>query len=160
MDECYEKLKAICQYLIYRSRKDDLPLTSKKLQQILYYIQALNLHRNGREAFKVGFEAWIHGAIIPVVYSWYRGFGNKLLIRDNIDVESIKQLIDQETLAVVDDAWSKCSKLDVYYLEKINCHGQAWQNARQGLTKNDISIRKISLDAIVNNAPQELKALG
>ena len=160
MSDKYKKLKKICEYLIYKSNEDRIPLTNKKLQKLLYYIQALSLHRNGEEAFDVDFEAWVHGAVIPIVYNWYSGFGYNLIVQDSIDIENIRESVDDKTLAIIDEVWSKCSKYDANYLENVNHDGQAWQNARKGLGENDISNNRIEISSIRDHSATELAILG
>jgi len=49
-------------------------LTNKKLQKLLYYIEAWSLVYLGA-ILKENFQAWVHGPVIPSVYHEYSQFG-------------------------------------------------------------------------------------
>jgi uncharacterized phage-associated protein len=50
------------------------PVTNKKLQKLLYYIEAWNLVYL-KSLFSEDIEAWVYGPVVPEVYREYKKFG-------------------------------------------------------------------------------------
>lgn len=49
--------------------------SNKKLQKLLYYVQAWTLAYTGKRYFNDDIEAWLHGPVVPDVYHKYKEFG-------------------------------------------------------------------------------------
>lgn len=52
-----------------------LPVNNLKLQKLLFYVQAVALHRSGKPAFPDRIEAWDYGPVVPAIYHQYKEFG-------------------------------------------------------------------------------------
>jgi uncharacterized phage-associated protein len=69
------KALSVADYLLYKANKESRPITNKKLQKILYYIQAWSLAVRDKKVFDDKIEAWIHGPAIREVYLNFKEFG-------------------------------------------------------------------------------------
>ena len=73
----------VCNWFIRKSEKDDIRITHKKLQKLLYYAKHWSLWEDKDNDVKLpeglsinaGFEAWVHGAVCRRVFLEYRIYG-------------------------------------------------------------------------------------
>ncbi|MHA6289062.1 Panacea domain-containing protein [Maricaulis sp. CAU 1757] len=54
-----------------------LGLSNFHLNKVLYFSQAERLAFNDKPLFKLTFEAWQHGPILPVIYHEFKSFGSE-----------------------------------------------------------------------------------
>ena len=62
----------IANYLIAIFQEAGEPVTSTKLQKLLYCIQGWYLGLKSKALFAEDFQAWIHGPVIPELYNLYK----------------------------------------------------------------------------------------
>lgn len=67
------KAQDIAEYIVSFSHSKGDPLTNKKLQKLLYYVEAWNLVYFG-QIVDENFEAWVHGPVVPYVYGNFKKF--------------------------------------------------------------------------------------
>lgn len=135
----------LAEYLILKSQKENNPITNKKLQKLLYYIQAWSLALRDEKIFDDKIEAWIHGPAIREVYLEYKDFGADP-IKKEIDAKKINDLVDADTKKLIESVWKVYAKYDGLYLEMLTHSENPWQKARQGLEAHEISTNEISVD--------------
>lgn len=123
------------------------PMSPKKLQKILYYAYSWYLtltNENVRELdnklFEERFEAWVHGPVIPEIYTRYRGYGSK----DIIVTEEIAYEFDTDTLGILNDVWEVYGHFNGNELESITHQESPWLNARGNCSYFEISQRELS----------------
>lgn len=123
------------------------PMSPKKLQKILYYAYSWYLtltNENVRELdnklFEERFEAWVHGPVIPEIYTKYRGYGSK----DITDIEEIVDNFDTDTLGILNDVWEVYGQFNGNELESITHQESPWLNARGNCSYFEISQRELS----------------
>jgi uncharacterized phage-associated protein len=144
------KASDIAQYVLsYGNSKGDV-LTNKKLQKLLYYIEAWNLVYFG-SVIDENFEAWIHGPVVPEVYRSFREFGYSPIIIDykgkhasevNSEiVQSIKLKLEIKDL--INEVIYKYGSLSSFQLEMLSHSEPPWLQAREGVAPNEQSDRVI-----------------
>lgn len=137
----------VTDYLISKSIKEGNPLTNKRLQKLLYYVQAWHLAINKTPLFADKIEAWIHGPAIRSVYEKYKGFvASPINVVPNVEVA--KELGDTTT-KFIDRIVSAYSKYDTATLEYMTHAESPWQVARKGLEANESSNNEITQDSML-----------
>ena len=104
-------------------------MTHKKLQKMCYYAKAWYLAINDRNIIVEPFEAWIHGAVQPELYSKYKAFGFQLITM-YIDTES---KLPMEFTDFAKEIYASYGELSGDQLEQLNHQEEPWIKARQGL---------------------------
>ena len=100
--------------------------SNKKLQKLLYYIQAWSLAFNNTPVFDDQIEAWLHGPVIPQVYHKYKEYG--FLSIDFLE-DVYVEFLDKK---LIDDILSKYAIYDADFLEMRTHIESPWREARQG----------------------------
>lgn len=119
------------------------PMTTMKLQKLVYYSQAWHLVWDGEPLFDSRIEAWMNGPVVRDLYREHRGNfrvaswprGDATTLRDN----------ERETIDVV---LANYGDLSPSALSELTHREAPWQEARVGLEPTDRSNREISLDAM------------
>ena len=132
----------IAKYFIWKSNKENKPISNKKLQKLLYYSQAWNLVFNNEPLFKEQIEAWIHGPVVKKVYNKYKRYGFNP-IKEVINWSSLNSLPKKQLL---DEIWRVYGKYDADYLEQLTHNEDPWQNARALLKAGQNSSNVIMLE--------------
>lgn len=138
-----QKTLAVVHYFMHKSKEDSRnDFSNKKLQKLLYYAQAWNLVLNDKRLINKKFEAWIHGAAIPVIYGRYKKFGFDEITEEYDEDEF--SIFSNEEKQVLDEVWRIYGKYDADYLELLNHSENPWQNARESLSPFEPSSAEIS----------------
>lgn len=123
------------------------PMTHKKLQKLLYFSYGIYLAQNNDKVdnlthllFKDKFEAWVHGPVVPQVYSLYKNNGVNLLYLENI--ETIK--FDKDIMLALNETIKRYGNYSADELENITHHQIPWINARNGLSPIEASSNLLS----------------
>jgi uncharacterized phage-associated protein len=130
----------VTDYLIYKA------LTNKRLQKLLYYIQAWHLAINNNPLFNDKIEAWIHGPAIRSIYEEYKSY-----VANPIDKTPNKDVVQElgiEVTEFIDRILSAYSKYDTATLEYMTHAEDPWQKARQGLEANQSSNNEITHESM------------
>jgi len=123
-------------------------ITNKKLQKLLYYIEAWSLvHQSS--IIDEDFEAWIHGPVIPEVYHKFKIFNYSPIKNEYKEGESaskklnelLKDHIDRKDLII--EVLNKYGQMTSYHLENLTHSEEPWIKARIGLGELDHSSIKI-----------------
>lgn len=104
-------------------------MTHKKLQKLCYYAKAWYLAINDENLINESFEAWVHGAVQPLLYQRYRAYGFQPIPMFNGDVSSLPETF----LSFSREIFEVYGAFNGDELEKINHQEMPWINARKGL---------------------------
>ena len=119
------------------------PLTSWKLQKLVYYSQAWSLVWDEAPLFNARIEAWANGPVVRALYAKHRGKFNISSWPDgnpSVFTETQEETID----AVLSYYGDKSSQ----WLSDLTHQEQPWREARHGLSPGDRSNRVITRDAM------------
>lgn len=110
-------------------------MSPKKLQKMVYYAYSwfLTLYNEtekelNNRLFDEKIEAWVHGPVIPELYSKYKKFGYREI--PQYDGEPIK--LDEQTNDVLEQVYSIYGDYDANELESISHQEKPWKVAREG----------------------------
>jgi len=118
-------------------------ISNKKLQKLLYYIEAWSLVHIG-SIIDEDFEAWVHGPVIPEVYQEYRHFGyspisfkypnnkvNASKFIENFEKNYINNGVNQVAFKLIEDVLNEYSELTAFQLERLSHAEDPWLLARK-----------------------------
>ena len=116
-------------------------VTNKKLQKLLYYIEAWSLVYSD-SVIDEDFEAWVHGPVVVDVYQEYKRFGYSPIKNEYKEGMSastqLKQLLGHTDLSqdqrdLIFAVLNKYGSLSSFELETLSHSEKPWQEARKGL---------------------------
>lgn len=127
------------------------PMTTMKLQKLVYYSQAWSLVWDERPLFKAKIYAWTNGPVVRSLYDKHRG---QYLVNKISDGDASKLTDTQkETVnAVLNYYGDKSSQ----YLSDLTHMEDPWKKARKGLpddTHSDAEITLISMLEYYSSLP-------
>lgn len=128
-------------------------VTNKKLQKLVYYAYSWYLVFNNESAeniewrfFENKFEAWVHGAVYPELYTKYKKYGSGVIPRYEGDLPEFSD----DDLDVLNQVLEVYGDFTGNELESI-CHQESpWKEARKDLSAYEPSHELISDKAIFN----------
>ena len=121
------------------------PITNKKLQKLLYYIEAWHLVLSD-SIIDEDFQAWVHGPVVPDVYHEFKEFGYRqlsLVYDKNISASNfIKKLIGEQdilskNIELLNEILEKYGSLSAFQLEFLTHSEDPWNIARKGYGELD-----------------------
>ena len=113
-------------------------LTNKKLQKLLYYVEAWNLVYY-ESLIDEDFEAWVHGPVVPEIYRAYKNYGYSPI---NIKINHLKKSLsyleekifrNKNRKQLFDTIIDKYGNLASFQLEYLTHSETPWLKAREGL---------------------------
>lgn len=121
------------------------PMTTMKLQKLVYYSQAWSLVWDEEPIFEENIEAWANGPVVRNLFDYHRGMyeisaipiGNPRLLND----------VQQETIDAVLEYYGDKS---AQWLIELTHMEDPWIQARKGLAPLERSNRVIPLDTIAD----------
>lgn len=123
-------------------------MSPKKLQKLLYYAQAWTVTLtsekddiNKNRLFNEGFQAWVHGPVIPEVYHEYKHYGYKDI---NFDVNTPE--LDEDISDILEQVMEVYGGFTGNELENITHQEAPWINARKGFSPLEKCTKEISID--------------
>ena len=125
MNNIFEIVKYI---LVYSDKNNIKDCTNKKLQKLLYYIQAWSLAFRGRTIFNEKIEAWLHGPVVPNVYHHFKNFGYQPV---NIKDKEKNFSLSEDDQHLINSVLITYAKYDADYLEMRSHSETPWIEARQ-----------------------------
>ncbi|WP_368652356.1 Panacea domain-containing protein [Ornithinibacillus sp. 4-3] len=128
-------------------------MSPKKLQKLLYYAHSWTLTLGNesvdeldKRLFKEGFEAWVHGPVIPSVYHEFKEYGFSNIPLNEKDVVQF----DEEIENVLNQVWEVYGDYTGNELESMTHQELPWLTARKGLSPIEPSQNPISDTEIFN----------
>ena len=113
------------------------PLTTWKLQKLVYYSQAWSLVWDERPLFQARIEAWANGPVVPELYrahqgmfsvgAWERGNSGKLSTDERETIDAV--------LSYYGDKGSQ-------WLSDLTHSEEPWKRARKGLPRESAATRR------------------
>lgn len=148
----------IAKYIIvFNDCKGDI-VTNKKLQKLLYYVQAWSLVHFEYPFFDEYPEAWSHGPVYPTVYQRYKIFGYQPIALDDYQdgieagqlINNVKSKIGltDDQLGLVDTVLTKYGSLSPAQLEILTHSEKPWLEKRVGLSEFERSDNTISFETM------------
>lgn len=127
----------------YILSKQDAPISTWKLQKLVYYSQAWHLVWDEEPLFAEKIEAWANGPVVRPLYLKHRGqFSVSEWRWGNPDALSESE---KATINLVLASYGGLSGRQLSHLT----HSEApWRDAREGLGPTDLSSAPITLDAM------------
>jgi uncharacterized phage-associated protein len=134
----------------YLNQKGD-SVSPKKLQKLLYYIEAWHLVHIGTPLIDEEFQAWVHGPVLPSLYHKLKefGFNNLEVVAEELDspdaeVDAIKKRnkLSEDQIELIYSVLDKYGGLSSFQLEMLSHKEAPWLEAR-GDAKPHESCRNI-----------------
>lgn len=116
-------------------------VSHKKLQKLIYYVEAWNLVHLEEPLINEDFEAWVHGPVVPELYQQLKEFGfNQIeVVNDEFDTidEQIQAIIinnklTENQLELIYSVLNKYGGLSSLELELLSHSESPWIEAREG----------------------------
>ena len=103
------------------------PMTTMKLQKLVYYTQAWSLVWDERPLFSESVEAWKNGPVVPELYTSHRG---KFEVSAQ-EIAGTPGVIDQDGRETIDAVLDYYGKHNAQYLSDLTHLEDPWKLARQ-----------------------------
>jgi uncharacterized phage-associated protein len=118
-------------------------VTNKKLQKLLYYVEAWDLvYFDG--LIDEDFQAWVHGPVIPKVYGDYKHRGQSQIILDYKNSSASKEIIKlkselinslgDDRVELMETVFLKYGAMSSFQLELLSHSEKPWLQARGNLS--------------------------
>ena len=114
-------------FLMARAFLSISEMTNKKLQKLCYYAKAWYLAIYDQNIITDSFEAWVHGAVRPSMYQYYKKYGFSEIPREMNVVA-----IPEEFLSFAHEIYNSYGHLTGDELETLNHSEMPWIRAREG----------------------------
>ncbi|WP_449240893.1 Panacea domain-containing protein [Desulfoscipio gibsoniae] len=126
----------------YILEKMDRPVSTMKLEKLVYYSQAWSLVWDEAPLFEEHIEAWANGPVVPALYDVHRG-------RYNVDTKFFKRA---DTLNLTDLQKDTINRVVDFYggksaqwLSDLTHQETPWLEARQGIPDGERGNSEITL---------------
>lgn len=134
----------VARYILERTG----PITTMKLQKLVYYSQALHLVRYHTALFPERIEAWVNGPVVPTLFEAHRGRYMVDSHTKGIDTHG-GQLTSEES-EVVDSVIRSLGSYTGEQLREKTHRESPWLEARGGCSDGDRCQTEISSQAILD----------
>lgn len=129
----------VAQYIIENVKG----LTPMKLHKLLYYCQAWSLVWDETPLFNDRIEAWVHGPVVPILFSFHRG---------SFEMPEIPfantSLLSKENKETIESVIKFYGKKSPSYLVDLTHNETPWQDARKGLSPMERGNQIITNDSM------------
>ena len=134
----------VAQYILGKLKADDaLPVTTWKLQKLVYYSQAWSVVWDDEPLFQDRIEAWANGPVCPELYKAHRG---------QFKIEQLGQgddrTLSKDQRETVDEIYGHYGKKTPQYLSELTHSERPWIEARAGLDPGERGSNVISLESM------------
>jgi len=119
------------------------PISTIKLQKLVYYCQAWSLVWDEEPLFSERIEAWINGPVVRELFAFHRG----VFQIDSIPIGIIGHLSKKqtETIDAVIDFYGKKTGQELVEISHLE---EPWKLARKGLARDERGETEISLESM------------
>ncbi len=133
----------VAEAIINLSHERNSPISNLKLQKLLYYSQAWYLAIFKNPLFDEEIEAWVHGPVVPRVFSRYRICRwSSIPAGDTLGVSN-------RVSRHLKEVWHTYGQFNAYELERMTHSEEPWKRARAGLEPDESSHNVITKDAMM-----------
>jgi len=120
-------------------------VSNKKLQKLLYYVEAWHLVNFDTALLEEDFEAWVHGPVLPTLYRELKEHGYNDIAVINAEGEEgletdtyiqnliIRNDLSVDSLELIDAVLAKYGPLSSFTLEMLSHNEAPWIEARGGI---------------------------
>jgi uncharacterized phage-associated protein len=136
----------VARYILHRlGEGGKLPVTTWKLQKLVYYSQAWSLVWDDAPLFSEKIRAWANGPVCPDLYEVHRGHFQISALPERVG--SLAALNDDQknTIDVVVDYYGTKS---AQYLSELTHSERPWSEARGDLKPGERGNQEITLEAM------------
>lgn len=134
----------VARYILRKfGQEERLPVTTWKLQKLVYYSQAWSLIWDDEPLFDSRIEAWANGPVSPDLYKMHRG---AFKISD-IDVGNPDALTEREK-ETIDIVFGHYGRKTAQYLSELTHRERPWMEAREGLDPGEAGNTEITQEAM------------
>ena len=114
-----------------RSFEQDVPVTSMKIQKMLYFLYRDYLKATNIPIFSERFSTWKYGPVLESVYYTYKKYGDtRIMTYGGSPPYKIKENSDPTLKKYLDDIWGKSLKHNGISLSQLTHQkGSAWYDA-------------------------------
>jgi uncharacterized phage-associated protein len=143
----------IADYFLWLANDTGSFVSNLQLQKLVYYAQAWHLALHDRPLFEEDFQAWVHGPVIPELFSKYKHFSWQPINQD-VHPDLPESIVTH--LTEVADEYFGCNG---YVLERMTKDELPWQKARGMLAPDEVSttvIRKEWMKKYYENYAEEI----
>ena len=131
----------VAAYILEKKR----PMSTMKLQKLVYYSQAWSLVWDDKPLFQEDIEAWANGPVVRDLFYYHRG---------RYEIETVEignpRLLDQEQQDTVDAVLDYYGDKSAQWLIELTHLEEPWIQAREGLPPLERGDKVISLDAMAD----------
>ncbi|MDP2871645.1 MAG: DUF4065 domain-containing protein [Bacillota bacterium] len=120
------------------------PISSMKLQKLVYYVQAWSLVWDERPMFRERIEAWASGPVVPELYAHHRG---RFTISEK-DIPGDPHDLDQDALETIEAVAEFYGNKTAQWLSDLTHSEAPWRDARKGLPDGARGQEEITLAAM------------
>jgi uncharacterized phage-associated protein len=110
--------------------EDSASLSQMRLQKLLYYCQGWSLGLLGEPLFSEAIEAWVHGPVVPSVYSVVKSQRDKPISQELIGLPT--HAMSKTVIALIEMVWCRYAQFTPSQLRAMTHEEPAWKEARQG----------------------------
>jgi uncharacterized phage-associated protein len=137
----------VARYILTRlGEKGSLPVTTWKLQKLVYYSQAWSLVWDDAILFPESIQAWANGPVCPALYAVHRGqFQISALPNEVGDVSNLTAI----QTGTIDVVLAHYGPKPAQYLSELTHLEQPWIAARGDLKPGQRGANEISLESMV-----------
>jgi|JI8StandDraft_2_1071088.scaffolds.fasta_scaffold05798_3 uncharacterized phage-associated protein len=137
--------KDVALYFLHRVDRDEGDTISQlRLQKLVYYTQVWSLVLRNQPFFEDEIQAWIHGPVVPGVWSAYHQYGK----RDIPLPDEPAPPFDPVEARLLDYVWQRYGELSAGQLRNLTHREQPWLAARGNLADRERSQQPIALEAM------------
>jgi uncharacterized phage-associated protein len=124
-----EKASSVAKYILKFCQDNNIrDCSNKKLQKLLYYVQAWSLVFRNKRMFTDKVEAWLHGPVISNVYHEFKEFGFQSITINLQDFND--NIFDDDDINLMNSVLRKYTEYDADYLEMRTHIEKPWKEAR------------------------------
>lgn len=134
----------VARYILRRlGEEKKLPVTTWKLQKLVYYSQAWSTVWDDAPLFGERIRAWANGPVCTELYGQHRGHFqiSDLAVGD-------PDALTKDEKETVDTVLSHYGQKSAQYLSELTHQERPWIEAREGLSPGERGNREITLDAM------------
>ena len=119
------------------------PISTMKLQKLVYYCQAWSLVWDENPIFYENIEAWANGPVIRELFNYHRGmFQIEKVFTGN------PALLNETQIETIDAVLDFYGKKSAQWLIELSHNEEPWKQARRGLSEPERGSRVISLESM------------
>jgi len=122
------------------------PMTTAKLQKLVYYSQAWSLVWDEKPLFRQKIQAWANGPVIPTLFRAHQG-------KFKVNVASFPdgniRRLNKDQKETIDSVLSHYGKKSAQWLIDLSHLEDPWKNARKGCKPGEKCTNEITLGAMM-----------